>query len=176
MNTSTEKRIEFLKTVASTLVPERFTARTISAIARAGSSKRCRVTSAGHGYRVGTIAYISGATEPEFNGTFLVVAAADDTFDIQVTGTSATASGTVVCYADIWVRQASIRGQKAAQTANVGKVRIGTKSADSGPAWPIFSDESTSIPFPNDGATRLNLGDWWIDVETNGDGIYVFYS
>lgn len=172
-------RKELVKTVASSATPERFTARSISTITRFGTTRRCLVTtSVAHGYENGAIVYISGAVEGEFNtpnGKMINVVSAT-TFEIMLDGTTAAATGTIVCYADIWVRQASILGQKDARTLNTGTVYVGGESANDKQAWPIVSGAAVSLPTPDMGEVHINLADWYLDVATNGDGIYVFYS
>lgn len=182
MNTSLHKsyRAEFVKLVAAAGTPVRFTARSVTSIARSSTTRRCLVTITNHGYTPGAIVYISGAAEAEFNtadGATVVQVVGADSFYVMLDYTSATsASGTVVCYADIWVRQATVLGKKAEQTVNVGNVYIGTKAAVGKQAYTIVSDAEASLPAGREGVGPLvNLADWYVDAANNGDGIYVFY-
>jgi hypothetical protein len=47
-------------------------------------------TAAGHGYRDGDVVGISGAAQPEYNGTFTILNVSANTFDYTVTGSPAT--------------------------------------------------------------------------------------
>lgn len=173
------KPVLLIKTVASSSVPERLTARSISSMARSGITNRILVTtSAAHGYHTGARVYISGATEPEFNtpanGELVTVVDAT-TFYVAMPGTTASASGTIVCYADIWCRSALVFGQKAVRTANTGTVYLGTESTnDSQPLAIATGAERELVPDQLD--QRRNLGDFYLDVATNADGVVILYS
>lgn len=182
MNTSLHKsyRAEFVKLVAAAGTPVRFTSRSVTSIARSGTTRRCLVTITDHGYTPGAIVYISGAAEAEFNtaaGVTVAQVVDADSFYVLLDYTSATsATGTVVCYADIWVRQATILGKKAEQTANTGNVYIGTKAAATKQAYTIASDTEAFLPAGREAVGPLvNLADWYVDAANNGDGIYVLY-
>lgn len=192
MNTmlSQTQRAELLKTVASSSVPERITSRSVTSITRiagtqiGGASvggRRCRVVCTAHGYSDGAVVHLSGANEDDFNtdadGALITVVDAD-TFDVMLDDNDGdtSATGTLVCYADIWVRQATVLGKKAAGTVNAGNVSIGTKSADGAQPYVIAPDGEAFLPAGREGAgPRINLADWFVDVATNGDGVYVLY-
>ena len=69
----------------------------VSALTRAASSFTCTATSTAHGFAVGDRVTISGAAEPDFNGTFVILTAADaDTFTYAAPFKgSLTATGTI---------------------------------------------------------------------------------
>lgn len=66
-----------------------------SAITR--SSQTATFTSTSHGFQTGDVVTISGATQSNYNGTFVIANATADTFDFTVVGTPTTPStGTAV--------------------------------------------------------------------------------
>ncbi|HEV2292459.1 MAG TPA: RHS repeat-associated core domain-containing protein [Tepidisphaeraceae bacterium] len=68
--------------------------KSVSGITR--SSSTATATSTAHGYRVGESITVTGATETEYNGTFVITAVTSNTFSYAVTGTPATpATGTI---------------------------------------------------------------------------------
>lgn len=180
-------RQEFVKTVASTTVPERVTARSITSITRIGGGRKCVIVCTGHGYTPGAVVYVSGANEQEFNTATIADAFSQlgarvanvidaDTFTLSLAGTTTAATGTITCYADLWIRQATLVGKKAAQTVNTGTVFIGNKSADGAQFYEIQSNNEAFLPSGREGIGPLiNLADYYIDVQTNGDGLYVSY-
>lgn len=174
------ERAELIKTVASTATPERITARSITSIARYGTTRKCLVTTTDpHGYTNGSRVYISGANEAEFNNTtrgLMITVLSTTTFIFFADGTSAAATGTLVCYADIYVRQATVLGQKAAQTNNTTDVRIGTPSANGAQSYLVGAGEEIYLNGGMPDETRINLGSYYVDVQTNGDGVVVLYS
>ncbi len=180
-------RQEFTKTVASTAVPERVTARSITSITRQGTGRKCVVVCTDHGYTPGATVYISGANEAEFNTSTIadnfsilgarVSAVVDaDTFVLTLAGTTAAATGTLVCYADIWIREATLLGKKGPQTVNASSVYIGNKSADGAQSYELVTNAEMYLPAGREGiGPIINLGEYYIDVTTNGDGIYASY-
>jgi hypothetical protein len=179
MNTVLKRsyRAEFVKTVAATGTPERLTSRSVTSIARSGTTRRCLVTITGHGFTPGAVVYFSGAAEAEFNGTFNVASVIDDdTFYILIAGSTAAASGTLVCYADIWVRQATLLGKKGPRTNNAGNVYLGTKAADNLQPYELPPNAEMFLPAGREGVgPMINLADWYLDVANNDDGAYVLY-
>lgn len=174
------ERSQLIKTVASTLVPERITARSISSIARSSGTRKClATTSVAHGYTNGARVYISGAVETEFNNAtrgWMITVVDATTFYFFAAGTTAAATGTVVCYADMYVRQATVLGQKAEQTDNTGDVRLGTSSTDAKQPYVIAAGREVYLNFGMPAESRINLGSYYVDVATNGDGVVVLYS
>ena len=68
----------------------------VTSITRSGSTATVTITS--HGFSNGDEVIISGATQTEYNGSFVISNVATNTFDYTVTGTPATpATGTIVC-------------------------------------------------------------------------------
>ena len=172
-------RTEFLKIVTSAAAAERITGRSITSITRAtGTRKVVVVTTVAHGYISGALVYIQGANETEFNTPLgKMVSVIDDTsFALLLDGTTASATGTLSCRADIWVRQASIAAKKDYETDNATGVYVGTKVPSGQQAWFVDIGLPVSLPAPDMGNIRINLGDWRVKVQTDGDGIYVFYS
>lgn len=72
-----------------------YNAQTIT-ITRSGSTATATCTA--HGYLVGQVVLVSGATQTEYNGEFRVTAVTSNDFTFEVTGTPATpATGTISC-------------------------------------------------------------------------------
>lgn len=174
------ERATLTKIVAASGTPERITGRTISLLQRYGTTRKCRATtSVPHGYTNGARVYISGAVEPEFNNTttgFMITVASATEFYFFTAGTTSAATGTVLCYADMFVRQATVLGQKAAQTDNAGDVRIGTPSADGAQSYRIPPGGEVYLNGGMPDESRVNLGSYYVDVVTNADGVVVLYS
>lgn len=180
-------RGEFIVTNGSTSNPVRLTSKNISSLSRVGDTRKCIVECPGHGLTTGCVAYIGGANEPEFNTTSLtdafgvrgalVVEVLDTAeFVIMLDGTTSLATGSLSFYADIWVRQATLLGKKAAQTANAGSVYIGTIPGDGSQPYEIPSNGEAFLPAGREGVGPLiNLADWYLDVTTADDGLYVLY-
>jgi len=66
--------------------------KTITSITRSGTT--ATVTLNNHGYRRGEYVQISGATQSQYNGTFLITSVATNTFTYTVTGSPATPATT----------------------------------------------------------------------------------
>jgi hypothetical protein len=65
-------------------------------ITRSGSTATL-TTSSPHGYKTGDVIFVSGATQPEYNGSFVVTVTGTTTFTYAITGTPATpATGTIL--------------------------------------------------------------------------------
>lgn len=195
MNTTLNRtfRGEMLITNPSTSSPVRLTARTIIDISRVttqGSGNKRVVVEfdAAHGYSVGTRVYISGCDEAEFNtatlkdnfgqtGALVMAVPTTTTIVLLLEGSSGGATLTAPeCYADIWVRQATLIGKKAARTSNASTVYIGGKSVNDQQPYGIEPDAEAFLPAGREGVGPLvNLADWYLDVTTNDDGLYVFY-
>jgi hypothetical protein len=67
-------------------------AKTISAITRASTT--ATATSTAHGYTTGDEVDVSGATQPEYNGNFVITVVDANTFTYTVSGTPATPATT----------------------------------------------------------------------------------
>lgn len=181
MNTllSLTKRVEFIKTVAATGTPERLTSGTITAITRLGDNERfveATVTPDPHCMSPGDVINISGAAEDEFNGDFTILKrSGDDKVIFECPGESTSVTGTPIYYADVWIRQATLLGKKAARTNNTGTVYLGGKSANDAQAYELTSNSEMFLPAGREAVgPMINLADWYLDAATNGDGVYVF--
>ena len=86
-----------------------------------------------------------------------------------------TAAGTPEAIAadGTYFRQATIIGKKSARTNNTSAVYLGVSSTNDTQAITIQPGESQTISMPREGMGDLN--DWYIDVETAGDGVIVIY-
>ena len=174
MNMVLNVRGEFVKTVAATGTPERLTSRSITSIVRDGTSPRCTVTIPSHGFINGAVLHISGAAQPEFNVLATVVGIKDaNAVYVNIPGVTAASSGTVVCYADIFVNQVTVLGKKGPRTNNTGSIFLGSSSVNDAQAVEVPTNtDLTMMAFDQAG----NLANWYVDVATAGDGAYVIYS
>jgi hypothetical protein len=174
------ERGQLIKTVAAAAIPERLTSKAITSIARAGTTRKCVVTTTTpHGYTNGARVYISGANEAEFNNTtrgLMITVLTDTTFAILIDGTTAAATGTLVCYADMFVRQATVLGMKAERTANAGDVWVGTSATNDLQPYVISPSREIYLNFGMPAESRINLGSYYLDVGNAGDGAIVLYS
>ena len=182
-------RNEFIKTVAASGTPERLTSRAVSAINRSGTTREVIVECPGHGFVLGSRVYIGGASEPEFNtgiirndfggyGATIRRIESETEFILLLDGSSSAATGgPLVLYADVWVRQATLLGKNAARTNNTGTVYIGTSPTNDAQAFPITAGAEAFLPAGRESVGPLiNLADFWLDVTTNNDGVYVSHS
>lgn len=175
------ERAELIKTVASAGTPERITARTIATMQRYAVTNKILVTTTeAHGYVNGGRVYITGATEPEFNNTtsgWLYTVLSPTTFIFFAPGTTSAATGSpLTCYADLHVRQATVVGMKSAQGNNTGGVRLGVGSANGAQSYPIVAGQEIYLNSGMPDGSRVNLGSYFVDAETDGDGVVVLYS
>lgn len=195
MNTTLNRtfRGELLITNPSTSSPVRLTARTPSDISRDNSqgpgNRRVYVEfPTPHGYTVGSRVYIDGCDEAEFNtaslkdsfgqtGALVMEVPDDSRIVLLLEGTTNGATLTApTCYADIWIRQATLIGKKAFQTPNVSTVYIGGRSFNGQQPYEIDPNAEAFLPVGREGVGPLiNLADWYLDVTTNDDGLYVLY-
>ena len=65
-------------------------------------------------------------------------------------------------------------GRKAARTANTGNIWLGITSGDNTQPIRLVPGQEKTIEAPP--SKQFNLSDWYVDVETNGDGVIVIYS
>jgi hypothetical protein len=191
MNTTLNRteRTEFLITNSDAAVPVRLSSRTIVDIARVSGTRKVQVEfDAIHGLNVGDRLYISGCDEAEFNtasltdnhgltGALIRNVYSTTIVELMLDGSTNGATLTApVCYADIWVRQATLIGKKAYRTVNVGTVYIGTRSANDNQPYAIASDGEAFLPAGREANGPLvNLADWYLDVDNANDGLYVLY-
>lgn len=191
MNTISHRpqRTEFLITNPSTTSPVRLSSRTVIDISRLGTTKKVIVEFDGlHGLNAGDRLHISGCDEAEFNtasltdafgqaGKLIVEVPTTTTVALMLDGESGAATLTAVaCYADIWIRQATLIGKKDYRTANVGDVYIGARFTDNQQPYIITSDSEAFIPAGREGVGPMtNLADWYLDVANANDGLYVLY-
>lgn len=68
------------------------------------------------------------------------------------------------------VKEATIIGNKAEQTSNVGIVRLGPTATDGKQPYAIAAGQIGAI------LTDTDLSQWWIDAENAGDGVTVIYT
>lgn len=94
-------------------------AKTVTAVSRTTGSTTIRFTAASNGYAVGNKVTVSGL-DAEFNGTWTVIAAATNTFDVTGTSTASYGasglSGSVVAVAGTIKAQSTAAGTAAVAT------------------------------------------------------------
>ncbi len=191
MNTTLQRaeRTEFVIVNPSTTVPIRLSSRTVIDIGRLSGTKKVIVEfGADHGLNAGDRLYISGCDEAEFNtasltdrfgqsGKLICEVPSSSTVALMLDGSSNAATLTsVACYADIWIRQATLIGKKAYRTVNADTVYIGTRIGNDQQPYEITSNGESFLPAGREGVGPLiNLADWYLDVTTADDGLYVLY-
>lgn len=74
----------------------------------------------------------------------------------------------------IWFKRATLTGNKAARTPNVGTVYYGSSATNDTQTGEILPGDVVQIIAPE--GERRNLADYWIDVVTADDGVVVAYS
>jgi hypothetical protein len=133
-------------------------------------------TSSAHGFAAGDKVTISGATgETGYNGTFTILSVPTaNTFTFTVTKSIVNvAAGTLVAKAQLWYRHARFVGLKAVRTANTGIVYLGLSSTND--TQPVSIAASATLTLEAAVGARLDLGDLWIDVATNADGVVIWW-
>lgn len=75
---------------------------------------------------------------------------------------------------NLWVTSVTLKGVKAARTANTSTCYVGFLATDNSQAFALSSAGEIVIQ-ARSGAT-LNLAHIYIDVLSNGDGVAVFYE
>lgn len=150
-----------------------------------GTYKVLVTTPVAHGLKTGARVRISGAVQTEFNGAAQTPEAPGGAL-IQVVGrrrfvimtatkASAIGTGTILYYADVWVRQAFIYGQNAVRTNNTGIVYLGENSVNDTQPIAIAAGALYTLTPPTPEA-RINLADIYVDAATNADGVQVIYD
>ena len=79
-----------------------------------------------------------------------------------------------IAAANTFFKTALIIANKAARTANTGKVWLGVTAGDG--TQPIGLDAGTQRTIEAPEGQKYDLGDWFVDVETVNDGVTVIYS
>lgn len=89
---------------------------------------------------------------------------------------TASSSGTPVQFtnAPTKVTKVTIIGKKAARTANTGTVYVGPSSANDSQVYEIATGTIHTLSARS--GTVIDLSSWWLDVDTNGDGIIILYQ
>ncbi len=150
-----------------------------------GTYKVLVTTAAAHGLLSGARVRLSGANETEFNtaaqtpeapgGAIIQVVSARRFTYFTTTKASSIGTGTIIFYADVWVRQAYIYGQNAVRTNNTGTVYLGSASGNDLQPIAITTGALYTLTPPTPEA-RINLADIYVDVATNADGVQVIYD
>lgn len=71
-------------------------------------------------------------------------------------------------------REATLIGKNAARTNNTGTVYLGITAEDDTQFINIAPGETISLTAPEKAGT-FDFQDWYLDVDTNNDGVYVLY-
>ena len=95
------------------------------------------------------------------------------TFTQIVKTVAATYTPEAIAVSGTYFRVATIMGKKAARTNNVDIVYIGIGSTNDTQPLAIYPGQIFSISMPSGGIGDLH--EWYIDVETAGDGVVVIY-
>ena len=98
-----------------------------------------------------------------------VEASAQLTKTVAASGTPEPISATTLL-----VRQATIIAKKGPQTANSGIVHVGPESANG--TQPYDLDPGAMTQLLDYRGAHIDLSQWYVDVETNGDGVVVVYD
>lgn len=70
-------------------------------------------------------------------------------------------------------REATIIGKRAPRVNNTGRVYLGVTSGNNTQSFPIGSGETVTLTAP--GSLQYDFRDWFLDVDDNGDGVYVLF-
>lgn len=97
----------------------------------------------------------------------------DTSFSYNCSGSTASATGTITYYADVPFRRAVLQARNDYQTANTGTVHFGVRSATGEQSTTMATGAATM--FEKTELTQ-NLADFWLEVETDGDGILIGYQ
>ena len=148
---------------------------TVSVSALISSDGTATATASAHGFLVGDMVTIAGATPTEYNGHVeILTVPTTGTFTYRVAKAIATAaSGTITAKADLWYRTLRTTGNKAARTANTGTVYLGLVSTNDAQALAVTTGVTVTLEAPV--GARLNLADLWLDVATNADGVVLWW-
>lgn len=132
-------------------------------------------TFAGHGFLVGDKVTIAGATPTDYNRTVeILTVPSTSTFTFAVPKNIATAaSGTITAKANLWYRRVRFLGNKDTRSANTGTVYLGLSSTNDTQPLAITTGATVSLDAPE--GARLDLGDLWLDVATNADGVLIWF-
>lgn len=91
---------------------------------------------------------------------------------VLTSGTKAVAAaGTAETLSTTSVAIASVRIQ--AEAANTNNVYVGGSTVDSSIGYVLDASQSITLTAAEDGIDEL--GDVWLDVDTNGEGVRYFY-
>ncbi len=169
------------KTTASSSVPEALTQRAVTSISRSGITCTC-VTAEAHQYLTGDFVTFSGANQAEYNRTFQITVVDSTTFTFVLAESPATistlpttpATGTIIAIGRIEAIKAIVQPGKGdgGRTANTGNVWVGrTSTNDAQPS--LLSQPTDQLIIDPTPAKYFNLGDFYLDVATNADGVHV---
>ena len=87
---------------------------------------------------------------------------------------AATGTPEAVAVNGTFFKTALFIGNKAARTANTGKVWLGVTAGDG--TQPIGLDAGAQRTIEAPEGQKYDLNDWYVDVETANDGVLVIYS
>lgn len=118
-------------------IPRKNASQSITGITR--SSQTATATKVAHGYQNGDVVTISGATQTEYNGDFIITVTGADTFTFTVAGSPATpATGTIIATSkaigilESYAHQNSQVDAKTGYGIIIGGVVFGNQLTDSG--------------------------------------------
>lgn len=164
---------QYVVTNSSTSVPKKLTQVSVTSITRTLDTATVTTTTS-HYLVTGDTVVISGATQTDYNGTFIVTVTSATTFTYTVIGRPATpATGTILSTADLPFVCASLMGFKSPQTQNTGLVYFGVTSVDGEQPYQVMP---TGVYVLNVVTTRnLSLNNYYLDVQTANDGLVISF-
>ena len=75
---------------------------------------------------------------------------------------------------EYWGHTVTFLGMKATRTNNTGTVYVQWNSTNQGSGIPLLPGATLSITMPDARKQGICLTNFWIDVETDGDGVVAF--
>jgi hypothetical protein len=165
----------FIKTVAATATPERFTALpTISTTTLAGRVVTVTFGSA-HQLANGDIVEFASYGQGYYNGRQEVTVTSSNAITFEVASNipaPVDPTGSPTAFLHLLCFHAIIWGKKAAATNNTGEVRFGPSATDGTQPNAIVLGTAFSFP-PLGGAAVYPLHQLYLDVSTNADGVVI---
>jgi hypothetical protein len=79
-----------------------------------------------------------------------------------------------LCSSETYFRWAVVMGKKAARSNNSDRVYLGTTSGNNEQPYEIKSGETITINAPP--GQKMDFQNWYVDVQTAGDGVIVIYA
>jgi hypothetical protein len=114
-------------------------------------------------------------TEQELLGALATKERAEETTPAQFTKTVSDVNVPEALTAtETFFRWAVVIGKKAARTANADRVYLGVTSTNNEQAYEIKPKETITINAPP--GQKMDFQNWYLDVETVGDGVIVLYA